>query len=168
MHKISIQNIRSDNAGENKALKNEYSRNINITPTFEFTSPNRPPQNGRVERMFATLFCKVRPMPVASGFSKNLRFGGWTYAAFTSAKLDSRIVSSEQEQTPEIKFYGTTPNFVKFLHPFGYIAIVSNARNNKILYILSNKERDCTFIGYTDDHTPDCYISGILRTDHLL
>ncbi len=56
-----VRFIRCDNAGENGTLKKQIDndgRNIK----FEFTARNTPQQNGKVERAFATLYCRMRAM----------------------------------------------------------------------------------------------------------
>ena len=56
---IEIKKIRCDNAGENIVAERkmqEKGRNIK----FEFTAPNTPQQNGKVERKFSTLYGTVR------------------------------------------------------------------------------------------------------------
>jgi len=51
--------VRCDNAGENMKFKeNAEKEGLNIT--FELTAPGTPQQNGKVERMFTTLFGRVR------------------------------------------------------------------------------------------------------------
>jgi transposase InsO family protein len=35
---------------------------------FEYTAPNTPQQNGKIERKFATLYIKILSVPNAAGF----------------------------------------------------------------------------------------------------
>ena len=48
-HKIKVQRIRMDNAGENKMLVKSCDQNEMVVK-FEYTAPGTPQQNGVVER----------------------------------------------------------------------------------------------------------------------
>ncbi len=53
-----VKFLRCDNAGENISTE-EACKEEGLGVTFEFTAPNTPQQNGRVERRFATLYGRV-------------------------------------------------------------------------------------------------------------
>jgi hypothetical protein len=79
-HNHLVKFIRCDNAGENHKLLHEVKRELTHCPKFEFTAPNTPQQNGRVERKFATLYGKVRSMLNAAKFPQTLRHALWAHA----------------------------------------------------------------------------------------
>ena len=54
---INVKIIRCDNSGENNAFEKECKRR-GLGITFEYTAPDTPQQNGRVERKFATLYAR--------------------------------------------------------------------------------------------------------------
>ena len=58
-HGKVVKYIRCDNAGENISFENECKKE-GLGIKFEYTSPNSPQFNGRVERKFATLYSRVR------------------------------------------------------------------------------------------------------------
>ena len=51
--------MRCDNAGENKALKTQCE-DEGLGINFEFTARNTPQHNGKVERMFQTLYGRIK------------------------------------------------------------------------------------------------------------
>ena len=58
---IKVASIRLDNSGENRALE-AACKQEGMGTKFEFTAPNTPEHNGRVERKFATLYGRMRAM----------------------------------------------------------------------------------------------------------
>ena len=50
-----VASIQLDNLGENRALE-AACKQEELGIKFEFTAPNTPEQNGRIERKFATLY----------------------------------------------------------------------------------------------------------------
>ena len=59
LRKQTVMKIRCDNAGENYKLK-EACVDAEFNIQFEFTAPNSPQFNGKVERAFATAYNKIR------------------------------------------------------------------------------------------------------------
>ena len=55
---IKVKKIQCNNAGENKMAK-EACNKKELGVKFEFTAPDTPQQNGKVERKFATLYGRV-------------------------------------------------------------------------------------------------------------
>ena len=93
------------NAGENLKLK-EVCESESMGITFEFTARNTPQQNGKVERMFATLWGRVRAMNRRAGFGKKIRRKLWAEAAQLATDLHSVLVAKEGNQCPYQKFFG--------------------------------------------------------------
>ena len=58
-HKINVQHFRCDNSGENKKFQELVKTKTKMNIVFEFTAPNTPQQNGKVERKFANLYGKI-------------------------------------------------------------------------------------------------------------
>ena len=71
-HGITVSIFHCDNADENKRLEADAKRDGHKLK-FEYTAPNTPQQNGRVERKFATLYGRVRSMLNWARLPKNLR-----------------------------------------------------------------------------------------------
>ena len=64
-----VKFLQCDNAGENKKTE-EACKNEGLRITFEYTAPNTPQQNGKVERRFATFYGRIRSMNEAAGLKK--------------------------------------------------------------------------------------------------
>jgi hypothetical protein len=74
--------------GENKALFDECrSKGYNVK--FEFSSPQTPQRNGKVERKFQTFFGRIRAMLNSSGVKDQLRSGVWAECAMTVTFLSN-------------------------------------------------------------------------------
>jgi hypothetical protein len=73
-----VKYIRLDNSGENVSLQNQTN---DLSLNFEFTSPNTPQQNGRVERKFAILYGMVRSLLNSSKLPDALRQKCWAEAS---------------------------------------------------------------------------------------
>ena len=56
---------------------------------FEYSAPDTPQQNGRVERKFATLYGRVRSMLNAAHLPAYLRSGLWAECAYTATYIDN-------------------------------------------------------------------------------
>ena len=83
----NVKYLRCDNVGENIKTEEEC-HNQGLGVTFEYTSPNTPQQNGRVERKFTTLYGRVRSMMNAERLIGSLRTGLWAECARTATNLD--------------------------------------------------------------------------------
>jgi hypothetical protein len=55
----TVKVIRCDNSGENKNIQQAIIQVPKIKVKFDFTAPDTPQQNGKVECKFATLYGKV-------------------------------------------------------------------------------------------------------------
>jgi hypothetical protein len=122
---------------------------------FEYTEPNTPQQNGKMECKFAALYGKIRSVLNAAGFPAFLRSILWSYAAKCVTQLDNTIVDSSTMTASE-KFTGSIPKWFKSLRTFGELGITYN--NQKIKGKLDNRGYPCMFIGYTEDHASNLYV----------
>ena len=153
--KYTIKSFRLDNAGENKAFKNLIDTIPDLNIKFEFTAPNTPQHNGKVERKFATLYGKVRSMLNSARLSTCLRHGLWAQCAKLATQLENIIVTTPNDQSACEKVFGTNPAWINHMHIFGEVAMV--AYRNKIKGKLADRGLPVLFIGYSENHSPDVY-----------
>ena len=100
---VEVKIIRCDNSGENNAFEKECKRR-GLGITFEYTAPDTPQQNGRVERKFATLYARVRSM------SQNvedpiMRDRLWAEAANTATVCDNTLARSGNNPSSFQQFF---------------------------------------------------------------
>ena len=146
--------VRCDNAGENLKFKeNAEKEGLNIT--FELTAPGTPQQNGKVERMFATLFGRVRSKLNSAHLNKKLREGLWTECAQTVTH-EANLLTTHNEMPPYYKFYKQESPFARSVRQFGELAILTNVQK-KIKGKLENRGTIHMFVGYSPDHPKDVY-----------
>jgi hypothetical protein len=163
---INVRIIRCDNAGENRKLQEVIRADPDLKIKFEFTAPNTPQQNGKIERKFQTLYGKVRAMLNWARLTAHLRTRLWAQCAAVVTKLENIIVKEHNDVSSHEKFYGVTPTLINHLRTFGEIAIVHDGK--KIRGKLTNHGIPCMFIGYPDDHAPDVYQFLNLETESMI
>ena len=75
-HKIQVNIIRCDNAGENKVVERESDKK-ELGIIFEYTAPGTLQQNGVVKRAFVTAMGRARAMMNHAGFTMAKRQQLW-------------------------------------------------------------------------------------------
>lgn len=153
---ITVKSIRCDNSGENNALQKSCKQE-GLGITFEYTAPDTPQQNGRVERRFPTLYGRVRAMLQNIGASiNNKRL--WAEAANTATDLDNMLIKQGETMNSFHKFFGKG---VKSIIPmnsaktFGEMVVV--AKRNKVKAKLDDRGKTCIWLGYAKDHAIGTY-----------
>ena len=119
--------IRCDNAGENKKFQ-ELAEKNGLGIHFEFTAPDTPQQNGKIERKFATLYGRVRSMLNEARLPSQLRKGLWAEAARTASMISNILVTDNNPVPPHKLFYGSNARLTKNTRIFGEIGIVANVQ----------------------------------------
>ena len=149
-----VKYLRCDNAGENRATE-ELMKQKEMFVKFEYSAPETPQQNGKVERKFATLFGRIRAMLNAAGLEGELRQRVWAEAAKTATINDGIIVTSRNEKPSYERFYRKKNPIVQSLRRFGEIGIVTN--KDGIQGKLQNKGYAMMFLGYAEQHSVETY-----------
>ena len=162
---ISVKYFRCDNSGENKKFQELIKSKTKINVTFEFTAPNTPQQNGKVERKFATLYGKVRSILNSAKLNDWLKGQFWAYAAQHATRMENIIVDSNGKSSYE-KLWNKAPKWIKYLKSFGDVAIVHDS--TKIKSKLMDRGFPCIFIGHTEDHAPNVYLFYNIQTKATL
>ena len=147
---LKIEYIRGDNAPEHVALQKAVTEHTTLKAKFEFTAPDTPQQNGRIERKFATLNGKCRAMLNAAEFTPEVRRQMWAYCAFHITMLDNLLIRKDVKESPYKMFYGIEPNVLANLHPFGHICIIR--KGDKIQSKLTNRGFPALYLGPAADH----------------
>jgi transposase InsO family protein len=160
---VKVKYIRCDNAGENLSLEKECKRR-GLGITFEYTAPNTPQQNGKVERAFATLYGRVRAMLNQASLTSKMRGDIWTEAASTATKLENAISSENAGKSPHELFFGKSPSYLRELQYFGHMCIVKESHRGKMIGKLDNRGTLCMFLGYSSNHSGDTYRLLNLKT----
>ena len=147
-----VKKIRCDGAGENKATEQLLKAN-GLGIEFEYSAPNTPQQNGRVERRFATLYGRVRSMLNAAHLTPDLRNGLWAECAHTATYLDNLDCDNDLGSPRYKLFHGVDDMRLKHLKPFGEMAIVTIGNNIKNK--LDNRGVPAIYLGHADKHSKE-------------
>ena len=155
-HSIKVQHIRCDNAGENLSLRKRCD-NGGLGINFEFTAVRTPEQNGRVERLYQTLYGRVRATLRGAGIGAKYRQKLWAECAATITKTYVVTVKREGEKPPYLRFYGKLPPYVHHLRRFGEVGVVTKFGGGEIKGKLADRGEIKVFVGYADNHAGDVY-----------
>ena len=160
LHKIindgkNIKFIRLDNSGENKNL-HEISIEEHMKIKFEFTSRDKPMQNGVVERNFQTLYNLLRATLNSSGLPHKLQKYLWAECASCVTNLNNLCISKPGGINPHEMFYNKVSKIGNELRKFGEIGVVKFI-SNKFKKKLDNRGKPMIFVGYSLDHPKGTY-----------
>ncbi len=160
-----IKYIRLDNSGENVAFQKQCDR-LFLNIKFEFTSPDTPQQNGRVERKFAILYTYMRSLLNAANLTRDLKNLLWAEAAMHSTDIINGLCTSVNSKPPYTQFYGSDPAYFPYLRPFGELTVI--ARVSKIKSKMGDRGFLGLYLGRVPDHTLDTYRFLNLTTNKVL
>ena len=156
--------MRMDNAPENITHLTTFCSDNNIQ--MEFTAPNTPKQNGRVERRIAVL----RQMAQAAMTSAKLSRAGrkllWTECLNTMNTLYNLAPHPKRELIPYTAMMGETSKLYPHLKQFGRSCFVT--KRGKIQKKWEDKSEPCIFVGYAEDHAPDTYRLLKTKTSRII
>jgi hypothetical protein len=93
---------------------------------FEFTAPDSPQQNGKIERKFATLYGRVRAILNRAEFTENLRNVMWAFFSLQATRQAIILLPPDTNLSPYKMYHEETPKWIPFLRAFGDIAIVKH------------------------------------------
>ena len=153
---IIVKIIRCDNAGENIDFEREANEK-GLDLQFEYTAPDTPQQNGRVERKFQTLYGRVRAMIFGmEDFEISAVRKLWCEAAQTATDLDGYIVKEGDELSAYQKFFGKgNKSIVNTTKKFGQRCM--NTNRGKIKAKLAKRGTVMHWLGYSHDHAVGTY-----------
>jgi hypothetical protein len=92
-----------DNAGESINFQKKFEAK-NMFFDFEFTAPDTPQQNSRVERKYSTLYGKVRAITNSAQLPLSLKQRLWAQTASSFPQLENILVSEQQTKAPSEMF----------------------------------------------------------------
>jgi hypothetical protein len=138
-----------DNSPENKGILKELQKK-GLETQFKFTAPGTPEENGKVKRMFTTLWGRSRAMINQANLDEEFRTGLWTECANCATQTNNILVRKNKTMMPYKEFYGKEASYTKSLRNFGEMCIrtVRKGHQDK----LENRGDMCIFVGYPDNH----------------
>jgi hypothetical protein len=150
--------IRLDNAGENKLLQQRsQSADWKLNVNFEFTARDTPQQNHLAELGFAHLANYGRALMARANVPLNIRYKVFTKAFKTATLLDELTVIKigNKEATRYEHWCGKNPDFSEYLRTWGEVGTVKIKANSTPK--IGDRGIQCMLVGYSFDHTADCY-----------
>ena len=164
LHEVKVKIIRMDNAGENQHIQ-EMILNHHLLhqmgTKIEFTAPFTPQQNGKIERVFPTLFARVQASFNAAKLELNLRKQLWAEAINYAFQTDDVTVTRGRPLGPPYRvFCKKDPPYVYHLRSFGEVGICRDGQyrnrheSQGVNKHLLNRGKIGIFVGYLPDHPP--------------
>jgi hypothetical protein len=128
---------------------------LNIT--YEFMARDTPHQNHLAELGFAHLANYGRALMARANVPLNIRYKVLTKAFKTATLLDglTLIEIGNQEATRYEHWCGKNPEFSEHLCTWGEVGTVKIKTNATPK--IGDRGIQCMFVGYSLDHTADCY-----------
>ena len=151
-----VKYIRCDNAGENKVLE-EMCKHEGLGVTFEYTSPNSPQYNGKIERKFQTLYSRIRTNFNGAGVHGELRGLLWAECARHSQDQDNILVKQNRSEPSTKSVFGTVFHGWEYMREFGEIGIVNYGSTSKKSAKHLNRGRPCFLLGRAVQSPKDTY-----------
>ena len=164
LHGVKVEIIRMDNAGENLHIQ-EMILNHHLLhrmgTKIEFTAPFTPQQNGKIERVFPTMFARARACFNAAKFDINLRKQLWAEAISYAFQTDDITVTRGRPLGPPYRvFCKKDPTYVYHLRSFGEVGICRDGQYRSrheyqgVNKHLLNRGKVGIFVGYLPNHPP--------------
>ena len=164
---IEINRIRLDNSGENKSLQKECNKE-NLGVIFEFTAPGTPQHNSVAKRRILMLMGRARAMLIQAGIDSKGKGEFWCEVISTATKLDNIMVRPERTKPPYTLFYSKDAKYMKYLRPFGEMAVAAIHEGKKMRSQLDIRGKTCMFVGYAEDHAGDVYRFLNIHTKRII
>jgi hypothetical protein len=98
----AVKYLRMDNSGENKALKQAIDADPELDIEVEFTPPNTPEFNGKIERRFAYLFGCLRANLNAAEFDEKMRYGLWCECAVYTETVANSLITPRRLELDQL------------------------------------------------------------------
>jgi hypothetical protein len=96
---------------------------------FEFSGPQTPQRNGKVERKFQIFFGRIRAMLNSAGVEDQLRSGVWAEFAMTVMFLSNFTSIKSKEVCPYELLFDCKPKLPTSLRTIGEIGNVTTEAN---------------------------------------
>ena len=164
-----IKNLRMDNAGENQAVKQKCISEFGIN--VEFTPPDTPKLNGKVEQAFAVRWEKAKILMQNANLQDRVKCNTkiLIHAISTAIFLSEEAPQKHTRLSSNDLFYGNDRKLRVKPHHFvewGRIGFVSNKRS----YVSKMKPRGVPmmFVGYALDHPSGTYKFYNPTTDSII
>ena len=151
----NVEYIRCDNAGEHQTKLQGYCHEEGIT--LEYTSPNTPQQNGRVEKKIHVLWQRAMTMMVQANFTKEAQTKFWAEAVSCSNYLENLTIKKGRDKPAIESWTGKSQKkLMKHLVQFGRVG-VANDKGNKLKAKMNERGHVVMMVGYAANHASDTY-----------
>jgi len=145
--------VRCDGAGENKGLADK-AREENRNVKFEFTAPGTPQQNGKAERMIATIWGKLRTTMIWSELSMLIKNKLWAEVVITLSQIQNILSQTDKQENAKQQLYGYMPNWTRSLRTVGEMAGI---RVYGVKGKMDKRGELAMLIGYHHQGLEECY-----------
>ena len=111
---------------------------------------------------------RARAMLIQAGIDSKGKGECWCEVISTATKLDIILVRPERAKPPHTLFYGKDVKYMKYMRPFGEMAVVAIHEGEKMRSKLDNRGKTCMFVAYAEDHSGDVYRFLNIHTKRII
>ena len=162
---LQVKYIRCDNAGEHQEALRKLCKEKGIT--LEYTAPNTPQQNGRVEKKIHTLWQRAMTMMVNSNLTVESQGKFWAEAVACSNYLEDLVIKAGRAE-PALSIWtgNNIAKWIKRLVEFGRIGVVN--KQEKLKGKMKEKGFPAMMVGYAMNHGPGTYRLFNPKTNRII
>ena len=162
---LKVKYIRCDNAGEHQQALQEYCQEVGIT--LEYTAPNTPKQNGRVEKKIHVVWQRAMTMMINANLTGEAQKDFWAEAVACSAFIEDLVIKAGRD-TPALASWTATSvsKWVKHLVQFGRLAVVN--KREKVSAKMKEKGFPAMMVGYALNHGAGTYRLFNPKTNRII
>jgi len=146
--------IRTDNGSELVKSIKDLSTRLNFK--VETTAPYTPQQNGRVERVFPTIFTRAHAMMLDAKLTPDAKTKLWPEFVATSTVLYNNIKRAGRDKTNQEMYHGVT-NIQGIMNNLVIPGSVAYVKEPDKTRKLQEKSFKCIVLGYAPNHPRDTY-----------
>ena len=111
---------------------------------------------------------RARAMLIQAGIDSKGKGEFWCEVISTATKLDNIMVRPERTKPPYTLFYSKDAKYMKYLRPFGEMAVVAIHEGKKMRSQLDIRGKTCMFVGYAEDQAGDLYRFLNIHTKRII
>ena len=150
---LKVKYLRCDNAGEHQQELQEYCNEVGIV--LEYTAPNTPKQNGRVEKKIHIIWQRAMTMMSNANLTIDAQKEFWAEAVACSAFIEDLMIKAGRTAPALFLWTNTTvTKWLQHLIQFGRIGVVNkHGKQAK----MTNKGFPAMMVGYAQNHGAGTY-----------
>ena len=162
---LKVKYIRCDNAGEHQSKLQNFCKEQGIV--LEYTAPNSPKQNGRVEKKIHILWQRAMVQMVNARLSVESQNNFWAESVSCANFVEDLIIKGGRDQPALASWTNDSVNkWIKRMIQFGRLGVVN--KRSKLKGKMNEKGFSTMMVGYAPNHGPGTYKLYNPKTNRII